>query len=76
MAPIATTQVSPQTTESFKKPHQALANLPQRPVERLWRGNKSGSVRLNGVPDFNGDKYAERQHIKEHMVCLSLFHIM
>ncbi|KAF8507569.1 class II aldolase/adducin N-terminal [Hysterangium stoloniferum] len=72
MAPVATTQVV-QTVESLKKPHQALENLPQNPLERVWRGNKSGTVRLDDIPDFKGDKYAERQWIKEHMAAAFRF---
>ena len=65
MAPVATPQ--DQVHTELKKPHQTTANLSSRPLERLWRGNKAGTVRMS-CPDFKGDKYAERQWIKEHMV--------
>ncbi|KAF8575494.1 aldolase [Ramaria rubella] len=75
MAPVATpTQIPEQVpVEDLKKVHQTTANLPKSPFERVWRGNKSGSVRLANRPDFKGDKYAERQWIKEHMAAAFRF---
>lgn len=74
MAPVAVTpQVETpsngKVVESLKesKGHQSTANLPKQPLDRLWRGNKNGSVAFTGRPDFKGDKHAERQWIKEHL---------
>ncbi|CAD6579326.1 MAG: hypothetical protein CYPHOPRED_000852 [Cyphobasidiales sp. Tagirdzhanova-0007] len=39
----------------------------KNPLERTWRGNKKGTVRYQGYPDFKNDKYAERQWVKEHL---------
>ncbi|KIJ51035.1 hypothetical protein M422DRAFT_158820, partial [Sphaerobolus stellatus SS14] len=40
----------------------------------LWRGDKEGKLRYDGArPDFKGDKYAERQWIKEHMAAAFRF---
>lgn len=73
MAPIATSVPEQTSPEDLKqKVHQSLANLPKTALDRVWRGNREGTVRLHGRPDFQGDKYAERQWIKEHMVTLSL----
>ena len=46
--------------------HQSIEQLdPQKtPLERTWRGNKAGTIRYQGYPDFKGDKYAERQWVK------------
>ena len=41
----------------------------KNPLERTWRGNKKGTVRYQGYPDFKNDKYAERQWVK---VCWGL----
>ena len=73
MAPVAVVPKDETTSnghdvDSLKKSHQSTANLPKQPIERLWRGNKSGSVAFAGRPDFKGDKLAERQWIKEHLV--------
>lgn len=36
----------------------------KNPLERTWRGNRAGTVRYNGYPDFGNDTYAHRQYIK------------
>jgi hypothetical protein len=36
------------------------------PFERVWRGNREGTIRMTAVPTFT-DKYEERKWIKEHM---------
>lgn len=41
--------------------------------KRLWRGDKAGTIQFESVrPDFKGDKLAERQWVKEHMVIIQL----
>lgn len=42
------------------------ANLATNPFERVWRGNREGTIRMTAVPTFT-DKYEERKWIKEHM---------
>lgn len=73
MAPVATPVQTPHT-EEIKKVPQTTAHLPNSPFERVWRGNKQGTLRLPTIPDFQGDKYAERQWIKEHMVLFLNFY--
>lgn len=41
-------------------------DLDKNPFNRVWRGDKNGSIRMTGVPKFD-DKYEERQWLKEHM---------
>jgi hypothetical protein len=41
-------------------------DLDANPFNRVWRGDKSGSIRMTGVPKFE-DKQEERKWIKEHM---------
>ena len=43
---------------------QNVDDLVKNPLERTWRSNKEGTVRLQSVPDFKGDKYAEREWVK------------
>ncbi|KAK4704378.1 hypothetical protein P7C70_g1836, partial [Phenoliferia sp. Uapishka_3] len=47
--------------------HQTTESLAKNPLERTWRGNKEGTLRLKSVPDFGEDLLAKRQWIKEHM---------
>lgn len=49
---------------------QNVGGLAQNPLERTWRSNKEGTVRVQSVPDFKGDKYAEREWVK---VCIRTF---
>ncbi|THH04721.1 hypothetical protein EW145_g5309 [Phellinidium pouzarii] len=55
---------SPPSTAALK---QNVEGLAKNPLERTWRGNKEGTVRLQSVPDFAGDKFAERKWVKEHL---------
>ncbi|KAF8518472.1 class II aldolase/adducin N-terminal [Gautieria morchelliformis] len=76
MAPVATPVQTPAQQaipEDLKKSRQSTANLSKTALDRVWRGNKEGTVRLHGRPDFKGDKYAERQWIKEHMAAAFRF---
>lgn len=43
---------------------QNVDELAKNPLERTWRSNKEGTVRLQSIPDFKGDKYAEREWAK------------
>jgi len=53
----------------LKNVPQGLPDAPKKKVmDVAWRGNKAGTVIFRGKPDFKGDKYAERQWIKEHLV--------
>ncbi|GAA5973031.1 hypothetical protein JCM11641_000371 [Rhodosporidiobolus odoratus] len=77
MSPIA---IDPETVLSGNAPlaeaphlkptqhfEQSVDNLAENPLDRVWRGNKEGTIRLEGVPDFGEDVYAKRQWIKEHL---------
>ncbi|GAA5830632.1 hypothetical protein JCM11251_002540 [Rhodosporidiobolus azoricus] len=55
---------SPAPTSGFK---QSLNELSSNPIDRVWRGNKEGTINLPLVPDFKGDLYAKRQWLKEHL---------
>ncbi|GAA6005353.1 hypothetical protein JCM10207_002948 [Rhodosporidiobolus poonsookiae] len=46
---------------------QDLDKLAKNPIDRIWRGNKEGSIRLNTIPDFGNDLLAKRQWVKEHL---------
>ncbi|KAJ8091705.1 hypothetical protein AAF712_005947 [Marasmius tenuissimus] len=46
--------------------HAALDSVPEKPIDRLWRGDKEGKVKLLGMPEF-ADPYKEREWVKEHM---------
>lgn len=74
MAPVATPVQNPvqQTIKEITKPQEDLVQLPKKQLDRIWRGDTQGVIHMPGIPDFQGDKYAERQWIKEHMVlCFS-----
>lgn len=45
---------------------QSISSLDasKNPLQRTWRGNRAGTVRYEGYPDFGEDKYAHRQYIK------------
>ncbi|KAL8279549.1 hypothetical protein RQP46_008111 [Phenoliferia psychrophenolica] len=68
MSPIA---IDPTSTESSKAPthgHQTLEGLSDDPLDRTWRGNKAGTIKLSTkCPDFKGDLYAEREWVKAHL---------
>ena len=57
-------------------PKQNVNELAKNPLERTWRSNKAGTVRLQTIPDFKGDKYAEREWAKviTYLVSLSRSH--
>jgi hypothetical protein len=46
-------------------PHQSThkRDLAQNPLQRVWRGNKEGTVTMAGVPRFD-NSYDEREWIK------------
>ncbi|KAK4047477.1 hypothetical protein OIV83_005389 [Microbotryomycetes sp. JL201] len=47
---------------------QSLGNLSSRPLDRVWRGNEQGTVKLQvAVPDFGDDLYAKREWVKQHL---------
>ncbi|KAF8228121.1 arad-like aldolase/epimerase [Tricholoma matsutake] len=54
------------------KPADTDTQNPDHPFNKLWRGNKQGTVRLDGIPKFH-DPYAEREWIKEHMAATFRF---
>ncbi|GAA5903402.1 hypothetical protein JCM6882_006538 [Rhodosporidiobolus microsporus] len=46
---------------------QSLEGLSSNPIDRIWRGNKEGSIKLQTIPDFGEDLLAKRQWVKEHL---------
>lgn len=54
------------------KSHQSIDNQPQSLTERVSRGDINKSVKLEGIPVF-GDKYKEREWVKEHMAAAFRF---
>ncbi|KAG6900195.1 hypothetical protein C0993_001711 [Termitomyces sp. T159_Od127] len=42
---------------------------PKHPFNKLWRGSKDGSVKLEPMPKFV-DPYAEREWIKAHLAAV------
>jgi hypothetical protein len=46
--------------------HAHKSDLSTNPFERVWRGNREGTIRMPGVPTFT-DKHEERRWVKEHM---------
>ncbi|GAA5894953.1 uncharacterized protein JCM6883_002269 [Sporobolomyces salmoneus] len=68
MVPIAIVDNEPSLHSIKAAPKQSLKNLDEDALSRTYRSNKEGTIRLSTrYPDFGGDKYAERQWIKEHM---------
>lgn len=53
-----------QVSEPVQNSHKR--DLDSNPFNRVWRGDKKGSIRMPGVPTFE-DKHEERKWIKEHM---------
>lgn len=73
MAPIAIdAQTSSSPSQALKSTHtatkQSLDNLVDDPLARTYRSNREGTIKLSTrYPDFEDDKYAKRQWIKEHL---------
>ncbi|GAA6041704.1 hypothetical protein JCM8097_003091 [Rhodosporidiobolus ruineniae] len=74
MAPVAIHETAPAATQqqhplkaAAPPSKQNVAGLAENPLDRVWRGNKEGTVKLAGIPDFGGDLYAKRQYVKEHL---------
>lgn len=73
MAPVATPQSEAQQPENQNEAKaqgkQSLDNLPKDAMNRIWRGNKEGTIKAEIYPDF-WDKtdmdslLKKRQHIK------------
>ncbi|KAK4046558.1 hypothetical protein OIO90_006525 [Microbotryomycetes sp. JL221] len=60
----------PQAAITTHNTKQDLSNLPQRPFERVWRGNKAGTIKCATIPQFDDShegKMAKRKWIKQHM---------
>jgi hypothetical protein len=49
-----------QTTTTHKQDRNS------NPFQRVWRGNRDGTIKMPGVPTFD-DKYEERTWLKQHM---------
>ncbi|GAA5924332.1 uncharacterized protein JCM15063_005604 [Sporobolomyces koalae] len=55
-------------SQPVKNGKQQLDKLVEDPLARTYRTDKEGKIKLGTrYPEFHGDKYAERQWIKEHM---------
>ncbi|GJJ08672.1 hypothetical protein Clacol_002891 [Clathrus columnatus] len=65
MTPVAVQQSDIVSQGPIKNAPQSISDV--APISRVWRGDKAGKITLQGRPDFQGDKHAERQWIKEHM---------
>lgn len=74
MSPIASDTIhapaQPTAVESLKaaakagQSHQSLEGLSDDPLDRTWRGNKEGTIKLLAkCPKFT-DVYAEREWVK------------
>ncbi|GAA5820314.1 hypothetical protein JCM3770_004043 [Rhodotorula araucariae] len=64
MAPVAldsTPAAGP--VQPFK---QNLSNLPENPLERTYRGNKQGTIHMEGIPQFD-NPYQKREWVKEQL---------
>jgi hypothetical protein len=55
----------PSAINGHSKPASAHVDLqnPEHPFNKVWRGDKQGTVRLESIPKFD-DPYAEREWIK------------
>lgn len=68
MPPVATTTAT--VTETPAAPaKQSTANLDSEAINRVWRGNKEGTIKLDGYPDcWNATDeqglLAKRQYVK------------
>ncbi|RDB18224.1 Meiotically up-regulated gene 14 protein [Hypsizygus marmoreus] len=65
--------MNPSTEISYSPTHlPSPPNDPRHPFNKVWRGSADGSVRLQGIPQFD-DPYAERKWIKAHMAAVFRF---
>lgn len=53
-----------QTTSTGASTHKQ--DLASNPFQRVWRGNREGTIKMPGVPTFD-DKHEERTWVKQHM---------
>jgi hypothetical protein len=65
MAPVPTETMTVQNPVEFRPAKNTThrEDLDEHPFNRIWRGNKEGTVTVAGVPKFT-DKYEEREWIK------------
>ena len=61
MAPALDLKVSEQNDRKSGTTH--ATDLKENPVERMYRGNKQGTIKFHGVPKFT-DPNEEREWIK------------
>jgi len=52
--------------------HKSTSDLSKNPLERTWRGNREGTLRIDGYPFFmyktdEASLIAKRQWVKEHL---------
>jgi hypothetical protein len=52
--------------------HQSASDLSKNPLERTWRGDREGILRIDGYPSFmdktdESSLIAKRQWVKEHL---------
>ena len=79
MSPIAITDLLPHavvkesnTTTQQPHHHQSTADLSKNPLERTWRGNREGTLKINGYPEFmhatdDEGLLKKRKWVKEHL---------
>jgi len=56
--------VSDPSSSSTTNTHKQ--DLNDNPFQRVWRGDRAGTIKMPGVPTFD-DKYEERKWLKQHM---------
>jgi hypothetical protein len=75
MSPIAIADLVPTTVLKATQPahqHQTTADLSKNPLERTWRGNREGTLKIDAYPDFMHATDEEgllkkRKWVKEHL---------
>ena len=58
--------------------HQSTDKLSKNPLERTWRGNREGTLKIDAYPDFvdatdEDGLLKKRRWIKEHLACAFRF---
>jgi len=74
MAPIAINDpITPVPVKAAPEVfHQSTSDLSKNPLERTWRGNKEGTLRIDGYPSFmhstdEASLLQKRQWVREHL---------
>lgn len=75
MAPIAIHETHAKTAPIKPTPttfHQSVSDLSKNPLERTWRGDKEGTLKIDAYPSFmnatdEAGLLAKRQWVREHL---------